>query len=427
MTKQVTAIVLGVALIAAVVIAATTGGISKDSVPSGDVATVDGTGISQADYDSALKQVAAAQNVTTLPQPGDPQYTMLRDAAIGQVLDQAWIEGEAGDKGIVVSDRQIEDQLATTKQQNFKTEAEYQAFIEKSGFTQDDVNERIKLQLLSDALQKQITAKVPMVSQTEAEDFYVQNRAQFAQPETRDIRLILNMDAAKVDEAKKALEADPSDANWNKVAAEFSTDAATNKMGGARAAITPGVLEGDLDAAVFDAPLNQIEGPVTTSLGTYIFEVTKVTPATTQPFSQVSAQLVQQLQSQKQQEIFTDFIADYRSKWADVTICADGFVIDRCDNFKGTTAACPPADVVDKGDKAVEDYLNSTGCPPVVNSRAPIGPGTASALASAGAPQRPHPAGSAAPTTPGVTGVPATGGATGAGGSAAPVQATPTG
>lgn len=427
MSKQVIAIVLGVALIAAVVIAAATGGISKADVPSGDVATVDGHGISQADYDNALKQVAAAQSVTTLPKPGDPQYTALHDAAIGQVLDQQWIEGEAKDKGITVSDRQIADQLATTKQQNFKTEAEYQAFIQKSGYTQADVNERIKLQLLSDALQKQISAKVPTVTQKEAEDFFIQNRAQFQQPESRDIRLILNKDPAQIDKAKASLESDSSDANWNKVAAQYSTDSASKDKGGVQTGVTPGVLQGDLDSAVFDAPLNQIEGPVTTPLGTYIFEVTQDSPASSQPFSAVSAQLIQQLQSQKQQDVFSAFIADYRDKWSNVTICAKGYVTDRCDNFGGATTECPPADVVAKGDKAIEDYVNTTGCPAVVNSRAPITAGTAGALGvSGGSPQRPHPPGAAAPTTPSVTGVPGAAGAAGAAGGSAPqVQAAP--
>lgn len=420
MSKQAIAIVFGAALVAAVVIAAVTGGIGKGSVPSGDVATVDGQGISQADFDNALKQVTAQQGGAA-PKPGDPQYSQLRDAALGQLLDQAWIEGEAKDKGVTVSDRQIADQLATTKKQNFKTEAEYQAFIQKSGYTQADVDERIKLQLLSTALQNKISGSVPTVSQAEAEDFYNQNKQQFEQPETRDIRLVLNKDPAQIDAAKQALEDDPSDANWQKVAARYSTDVATKDNGGVRTAITAGVLEGDLDSAVFDAPLNQIEGPVTTPLGTYIFEVTKDTPGTAQPFEQVSAQLVQQLQGQKEQEVFSAFISDYRSKWSEVTICADGFVIDRCDNFKGATQACPPPEVVAKGNKAIEDYIDSSGCPPVVNSRAPISPGTAGALgASGGAPQRPHPAGSAAPSTPGVTG------AAGAGG-APQVQATPSG
>jgi len=422
-----------VLLVIAVVIAAATSGIGHANVPSGDVAKVDrdditvtagpttlidNGAISQEAFDASLKQAALRQGVKTVPQPGDPQYDQLRDQALGDLLDIAWITGEAKDQGVEVSDREVQQAFQQTKQQNFKTEAEYQKFLKTSGFTQDDVNLRVKLQKLSEKIQTKLSSGASDVSDSEVQDFYDQNKEQFQQPESRDIRLILNKDQAKVEEAKKALDADNSDANWQKVAAQDSTDPSSKDKGGVRQGVTKGTLEGDLDAQVFGAPTGQVVGPVQTPLGFYVFQVDKVTPATTQPLSAVEAQLKQQLAAQKQQTAFSSFIDDYRAKWTNLTQCADGFVIDRCDNFSATAVqACDPA------------QAKQTGCPPPVTSRSPVAPGTAGASglggASGGSPQRPHPAGEGAPAPTGSQSIPISPG--GAAPQGAPPGAAPPG
>src|SRR3954465_11832124 len=107
-TKTNVAIILAVGLLAAILIAATTGGIGKDDVPSDDVVVVDGNGISNDDFSRAMDQAAKQQGRQAAPNPGDPQYETIRDAALGDLLDIAWIQGEAEDQGISVSDREVQ-------------------------------------------------------------------------------------------------------------------------------------------------------------------------------------------------------------------------------------------------------------------------------------------------------------------------------
>jgi foldase protein PrsA len=418
-TKTNIAIGLAVALLAAVLIAATTGGVTKKSVPGDSIAIVKDTPITNAQFTNAMKQSALQQGLQAAPKPGDPQYTTIRDAALGDLLDIAWIQGEAKDQGVEVTDTQVQQQFQTTKQQNFKTEAEYQKFLQTSGFTEADVLLRVKLQLLSQAIQKKIGENVPQVSDQELQDFYNQNKKQFEQPATRDIRFILNKDKAKAAQAKKLLDANPSDANWKTVAAQFSTDTATKSNGGVQQGVTQGTLPPVADKYAFSAPVGQISDPLGTTSGYYVIDVTKDNPASTQSLDQVKSQLQQQLQQQKQQAVFSAFIADYRSKWADVTVCATGFVIDRCDNF--VPGAAQPCTTQQRA---------QSGCPPFVPGRTPVAPGQGGASSatgsSSGAPQRPHPpgAGSAAPTglPPGLS----TGGAGASGATGAPTGA-PTG
>jgi hypothetical protein len=169
-------------------------GIGDPSIPSGDVVLVEDTPgdigeVSQADFDRALAQAAAAARLPRAPEPGDQQYEELKSAALGSLLDSIWIQGEADEMGIEVTQKEIDTELANIKRQNFRTEAEYRRFIRESGFTEEDVNERVKLQLLSTQIQQQITEGVPEPSDSQVEDYYDAAKAtQFTTPATRATR-----------------------------------------------------------------------------------------------------------------------------------------------------------------------------------------------------------------------------------------------
>ena len=68
-------------------------------------------------------------------------------------------------------------------------------------------------------------------------------------------------------------------------------------------------------------------------------------PEQVQPLEEVRSQIVSQLTQQAQQEAFAAFIANYGSKWQSRTFCADDYVMERCDNYKGSghPADAPPA------------------------------------------------------------------------------------
>ena len=55
-----------------------------------------------------------------------------------------------------MTEKEVENELAELKKQNFKTEAAFQKFLKTSHYTTQDVNDRVKLQILSDKIQEQI-------------------------------------------------------------------------------------------------------------------------------------------------------------------------------------------------------------------------------------------------------------------------------
>ena len=175
-------------------------GIGQPSVPSGDVAVVqdapNGT-ITLAQFQAGLKQTAARQGVKTVPPPASPQYPAIRDAAMSDLLLSRWVAGEAADRGITVSDTEVATQLAQIKKQQFhNSNAQFQKFLKQAGFTIADARDRVRLMLLSQEIQKQVLPSAPTVSDDQVTQFYEANKSQFQQPETRDVRQIVNKDQA---------------------------------------------------------------------------------------------------------------------------------------------------------------------------------------------------------------------------------------
>jgi parvulin-like peptidyl-prolyl isomerase len=412
LSKRNVAIILGGALVLTVVIVGIAVGVGHPSVPSDDVAVVDDDSINVAGlvedgkvtksgFDRLLDQTAKQQGLPGVPQPSDPQYKSIKDQALGTALDEAWITGEAQKRGVSVTDTQVQTQFESTKKQNFKTEEAYQKFLQTSGLTQDDVNQRVRLQLISQAIESQLTDSVGDPTDGDAQQFYDANKDQFSQPEQRTIRLIQNPDAAQVDQALKALQADDSPANWKTVAKQYSTDPQSKDRGGLRTGIVKGTFEQPLDDDVFEASQGQVEGPVTTPTGSYAFEVESIQPGSTQAFDQLKDQIKQQLKSTRQQEAFSAFLTDYRDYWSSLTTCGDDYLIVRCDNFEGSANPCPDPSLPEAQQ---QQQLQQQGCPPPVLTISPVAPGSVRPFvpAAGGQPQKPHPPGEAAtPSIPG--------------------------
>ena len=154
--KRVVLIGLAVFLVAFFVIWAAAQGIDKPEVPSGDVAVVDdapGGPITQEEFDSALEQAAASQG-GRVPAEDDPQYQALKEQALSELLLGRWVEGEAEEQGITVTDSEVEQRLEQIKNQSFQDEKEFQRFLEQSGFTEEDAIQRVRLTLLSERVQE---------------------------------------------------------------------------------------------------------------------------------------------------------------------------------------------------------------------------------------------------------------------------------
>ncbi len=271
------------------------------------------------------------------------QYEGLRDQVMQFLISSNWIANEAADQGIKVTEAQVKKQFEQTKKQSFPKEQDFQSFLRTSGMTQEDLLFRVRGNLLSDKLREKITKGKDKVTDAQITAYYNKNKKRFAQPERRDLRIVLTKTKAKADEARAAL---ASGQSFKSVAKKYSIDQASKAQGGVLLAVAKGQQEKSLDEAVFKAKKGTLTGPVKTQFGYYIFRVQKITKASQQTLTQAKETIKQLLISQNQQKALDSFVKDFRKKWKEDTNCREGFVVQDCKNApkpKETQQAPPGA------------------------------------------------------------------------------------
>jgi foldase protein PrsA len=343
-----------------------------DAVPGNAVASVDGNEIKKEDFEHWMnvaakstgqpnasvpdapeftKCIAAKRKALPKPAEGQPEttdkqlkdqckqeYDALRDQVMQLLTRFEWIDGEAEERNIKISDAEVKKSFEEQKKTAFPKEADYQKFLKQGGQTEEDILARVRLDLLSNKIRDEIIKGKDKVSDAQIEDFYNKNKDRFAQPERRDLRVVLTKTEAKANEAKDALDSGES---WKDVAKEYSIDEASKAQGGKQAAQAKGTLERSLDEAVFSADKGEITGPVKTQFGWYVFEVEDIAKASQQTLEQAKETIRQTLQSQNQQKALDTFLKDWEKKWKERTECREGYVTAVCKGGKATPTPTP--------------------------------------------------------------------------------------
>jgi parvulin-like peptidyl-prolyl isomerase len=347
--------------------------------------------VTQAEYDCAFQQVVASAGLKKTPEPGDKQYDELKETTVGSILETIWIQGLAAEEGIAVTDKEVQDELKKLKDQNFKTDAEFQKFLTTSHYTTQDVNERVKIQILSTKIQEQLGEGAGEPSKSEIQEYYDEAKAdQFTSPPTRDVRILIAKTAKDAEAAKAALEKDNSPESWKKVIKKYSETPSPN--GGLQPGVTEEQYAGEVGEAIFAASVGKVEGPVKyATSGEIVFQVEKKNPEKVQPLGEAEAQIKAQLQQQSQEEVFGKFVSDFQGLWRSRTFCAGDYTVEKCANFKsdGRPAEADPA-CYEANPKAAPE-----ACPAPVFQAKPALPGSVSVITPKGEPlaQRPQPAG----------------------------------
>jgi foldase protein PrsA len=343
-------------------------------VPGDSVATVDGTSIDKAQFTHWMNVAARTSGQANAKAPDPPDYTAciadkrktapkpakgqpkttdaqlktqckqqyegLRNQVLQLLVYYQWIAGEAKDLGVKVTDAEVKKSFDQQKKQSFPKDADYQKFLKTSGQTNDDILQRVRFDLLMNKIRDKITKGKDKVSNAQIADYYNKNKARFAQPEQRELRIVLTKDKAKADQAKKALESGDS---WKEVAKKYSIDTQSKAQGGKLPPVSKGQQEKALDDAIFKAKKGELAGPVKTQFGYYDFVVNKVTPASQQTLEQATPTIKQLLAAQNQQKALDAFAKKFRDKWKGKTECRDGYKTPECKNGPKATPT-PTAD-----------------------------------------------------------------------------------
>jgi foldase protein PrsA len=193
----------------------------------------------------------------------------------------------------------------------------------------------VKLDVVSNDVRSKIVKGKDKVSDAQISSYYDKNKQRFAQPERRDLLVVLTRTKAQADQAKAAI---TGGQKWAAVAKKFSIDQASKAQGGKLPGVAKGQQEKAFDDAIFAASKGPTVGPVKTQFGFYLFQVTKVTAASQQTLDQTKETIRSLLKSQNQQKALNDFVTKFRKDYKAKTKCAKDFIIPDCSNAPKTTS-----------------------------------------------------------------------------------------
>jgi foldase protein PrsA len=316
--------VLLLALVTALVAAACGSSGGAKDVPPGAIAIVGDKPIPKADFDQLVKQ--AQKNFEAqkqeFPKVGTPEYESVKNTIVQGLVQQAEWEQEGETMGIKVSDQEVQKQLDALKQQFFQgDEVKYKAELAKAGLTDKQVRQQLRAKLLSDKIQKAVVGKVK-VTDAAIQTYYTNHKADYKQPESRDVRHILVKKKSLADKLYNQIK---GGADFAKLAQKYSLDTASKADGGNFTAYK-GKTVAPFDKFVFDAQKGDLSKPIKTEFGWHIIEIlSEVKPASTTPLKDVKETIRSTLLQQRQKTALDQWTKDVKEKYKDEVAYAPGF------------------------------------------------------------------------------------------------------
>jgi foldase protein PrsA len=296
----------------------------SDDVPADAVAVVDGQKVPKSDYDDVLAQVKKSykNQKREVPKAGSQEFQTLKNQIVQYLVQRVQFEQEAEALEIEVTDKQVDARLEQVVKQYFQGDRKkFEAQLKEQGSSERQVRNDIRAQIVSERLFAEVTGEVK-VTDKQVEDYYNKNKAQYSQPESREVRHILVKTRAQADDLYDQLKAG---ADFAVLAKKFSEDTGSKANGG-KLTISKGQTVAPFDQTAFVLKKNEISKPVKTQYGFHLIQpIGDVKEAKVTPLEDVKDSIRQQLAQTKKNEAMTKWVDGLNEEYEDMVSYAVGF------------------------------------------------------------------------------------------------------
>jgi peptidyl-prolyl cis-trans isomerase C len=292
------------------------------------VATVNGTAISQDQFDRSLgyqQEIAAMKgSAITDEQLPELKYQLLESLISNELLYQ-----DSQKSGIKVEEKEINETYETQKQKaQFKTDAEFEEALKQSKQTLASYRAQIKQGLAIDRYVKTKFTDKTVISDAEAKKYYDDNPGYFQQPAQVKVSHIMikvdsNADQAKKDEARKkiddALTRLKAGGEFAALAKEVSEDTGSKDNGGDLGYLSKGQTPQSFEDAAFALKKGEISDIVKTDTGYHIIKLNDKKDAGTISYEEAKNDIINGMKSSKVNSAVNKYVIVLRNKATIVT------------------------------------------------------------------------------------------------------------
>jgi len=267
-------------------------------VPADAIAVVGDTPIPKAEFDNLMSRAEQSyeSQEREFPAVGTPEYQDLKSRAVAFLVQRYRFQAEAEALDVQVAEEEVDERLDQIRKESFEDdEAKFEEALEAEGLTIEQAREEIRAQLLQEKLFEKVTGDVE-VSEEDVTAYYEENKEQFTQPASRDVRHILVKNKARADEIHAQLE---DGGSFAQLARQYSQDTGSKKQGG-KLPVQQGSTVPPFDEAAFELDTNELSEPVKTTFGWHIIlPISDVKPEQVTPLEDVEERIREQLESER--------------------------------------------------------------------------------------------------------------------------------
>ena len=294
-----------VAVALALILVSAVGFAADKKAPGDRVAVVNGTIITQGEFDRVLgyELRRAAQSGQQIPgaQMAKVENSILDSLIVGELLFQ-----ESKKKGIQVKPETVTEQLMTIKQR-FPSEAEFKKALEENNMTESKISADIKRDVaIQQLLDKEVDQKVKITDE-ESKTFYDKNPQLFQQPErVKASHILIKVDEGapeekKAEARKKIKEIQQKVQNGEDFAALAKTysEGPSGPKGGDLGSFGRGQMVKPFEDAAFSLKPNETSDIVETKFGYHLIKVVDKQPAKKIAYADAKDRINKRLKNQK--------------------------------------------------------------------------------------------------------------------------------
>ncbi len=217
-------------LVGALCVAVLIGALGVSGCSNKDIAAkVNGEAISTEALNQQLEQLKKQYPNMFTGADGEGRLLDFKQRLLDNIINQKLIEQAAKDKGIKISDADVQKQIDQLKT-GFKDQAQFDEALKSAGMTVDGLKTQIRNQLVTQKLIESLSSNTK-VSEADIQAYYDKNKAQFFQKASKKASHILFKPEDKAT-AEKVLAEVKDGGNFEALAKKNSIDTATASKGG---------------------------------------------------------------------------------------------------------------------------------------------------------------------------------------------------